>query len=209
MLSDFEQKIYNEYLKTSRQAKNQPYRLRKNFDDIPSDVLVYLKRISNILRKFPSIHVNDYFKAPYSIYGVEEYFDLKYFTSQKAIRAYTLYVQKEPDFDPDSEDMLLKVLDSLKFLKEFLFANNISLQQYPSHMTNEMKSFILHWKERKIHPYVLIELPNALYYIRHEDQELLKFMFGENVYENIQLYTNRYFSSKKLKVLIKQGLKKL
>ena len=209
MLSDFEQRIYNEYLKTSRQAKNQPYRLRKNFDDIPSDVLVYLKRISNILRKFPSIHVNDYFKAPYSIYGAEEYFDLKYFTSQKAIRAYTLYVQKEPDFDPDSEDMLLKVLDSLKFLKDFLSANNISLQQYPSHMTNEMKSFILHWKERKIHPYVLIELPNALYYIRHEDQELLKFMFGENVYENIQLYTNRYFSSKKLKVLIKQGLKKL
>lgn len=209
MLSDFEQRIYNEYLKTSRQAKSQPYRLRKNFDDIPSDVLVYLKRISNILRKFPSIHVNDYFKAPYSIYGTEEYFDLKYFTSQKAIKAYTLYVQKEPDFDPDSEDMLLKVLDSLKFLKDFLSANNISLQQYPSHMTNEMKSFILHWKERKIHPYVLIELPNALYYIRHEDQELLKFMFGENVYENIQLYTNRYFSSKKLKVLIKQGLKKL
>ena len=209
MLSDFEQRIYNEYLKTSRQAKSQPYRLRKNFDDIPSDVLVYLKRISNILRKFPSIHVNDYFKAPYSIYGTEEYFDLKYFTSQKAIKAYTLYVQKEPDFDPDSEDMLLKVLDSLKFLKDFLSTNNISLQQYPSHMTNEMKSFILHWKERKIHPYVLIELPNALYYIRHEDQELLKFMFGENVYENIQLYTNRYFSSKKLKVLIKQGLKKI
>ncbi len=60
-----------------------------------------------------------------------------------------------------------------------------------------------------MHPYVLIELPNALNYIRREDQELLKFMFGENVYENIQLYTNRYFSSKKLKVLVKQGLKKI
>jgi len=209
MLSDFEERLYNEYLKTSRQAKNLPYKLRKNFNDIPSDVLVYLKRISNILRKFPSIHINDFFKAPYAIYGAEEYFDLKYFTSQKAIKAYTLYIQKEADLDPDSEDMLLKVLESLKFLKEFLTQNNIPLNQYLAHKTNEMKSFMLHWKERKMHPYVLIELPNALNYIRHEDQELLKFMFGENVYENIQLYTNRYFSSKKLKVLVKQGLKKI
>jgi hypothetical protein len=209
MLNSFEQSIYNEYLKVSRQVKDKPYRLRKNFNSIEPNIIVFIKRIARILTKFPNINTTDFFKAPYVLYGKDDFFDLQYYTSQRAIKAYALYISKESDHDPDSDDILNKIVSSLKFLKTFLIENNLTLNSYADHISGQTKSFLVHWKERKLHTYVLIEMPNILNYIRHEDQELLKFMFGENIHENIQIYKNRFFSSKKCKLLVKEGLKKI
>ena len=92
MLNDFEKRIYNEYLKSSRVAAGQPYKLRKNFDDIDPTSELYVKRVARVLNKFTNMSMQDFFRAPHVVYGSGERFDLKFFTSPRALKTYTLYM---------------------------------------------------------------------------------------------------------------------
>ncbi len=91
MFTDFEKAIYNAHLKESRSAKNQPYKLRKDFSKVNSTVTLCLKKLSDFFTKHKEISPNDFFKAPYFVYPEGETFDLKFYTTQKAISVYKIY----------------------------------------------------------------------------------------------------------------------
>lgn len=209
MLSDFEQRIYNEYLRTSRTAAGKPYKLRKNFDDVDPTTTVYLKRIARILHKFANISPHEFFQAPYTVYGSDEYFDLKFFTSPRALKTYTIFMQQEVDANPDTAKIMQRVLTSLQFIKEFCTTQNCTLMQYTAHTTGDLPTFIMHLKERKLSTYVMLEIPNLLNTLKQQDPEVMKFMFGDNFYNNLNLYKTRYFASTSCKTLVREGLKKI
>ena len=93
MLTDFEKHIYNTYLKVSRVQNDKPYKLRINFDNFNVEDGNYLNKISRLLTKFKNINLVEFIQAPYTIYSDKE-FNLKFYTSQKALKAYTLFQTK-------------------------------------------------------------------------------------------------------------------
>jgi hypothetical protein len=47
--------------------------------------------LSSFFTKHKEIKIEDFFKAPYFVYPEGENFDLKFFTTQKAISVYKIY----------------------------------------------------------------------------------------------------------------------
>ena len=67
--------------------------LRKNFNKLSTTVELSLKKLSAFFEKHKEIKPSEFFRAPYKIYSTEEYFDLKFYTSQKAITVYKIFKQ--------------------------------------------------------------------------------------------------------------------
>lgn len=209
MLSNYEQHVYNQYLQATRSAGGKPYKLRKNFDDLDASSVLFTQRIARVLSKFQHVSPADFFAAPFQVYDAGEYFDLKFFASQRALKAYTLYMQQEVDANPDSPQILQRVVDSLKHLKDFFAQHQLDAAAYAQHITNNMPSFILHLKERVLSSYVLQEIPRAHAIIREQDADVMRFMFGDNFFDNLNVYRTRYLASVKCKALVRAGVKKI
>lgn len=209
MLSNNEQRVYNEYLRATRSAVNKPYKLRKNFDDLDASSELFTKRIARLLNKFQHIPPADFFAAPFQVYGAEEYFDLKFFASQRALKAYAVYMQQEVDANPDSPQILQRVIDSLKSLKNFFQQHQLNASTYAQHITNNMPSLILHLKDRTLSSYVLQEIPKSYSVINAQDPDVMRFMFGDNFFSNLNVYRTRYLASTKCKALVRAGMKKI
>ena len=137
MLTDFEKHIYNTYLKVSRVQNDKPYKLRINFDNFNVEDGNYLNKISRLLTKFKNINLVEFIQAPYTIYSDKE-FNLKFYTSQKALKAYTLFQTKLKQTNPDL--ILHKLKDALIYIKEFCNEQNISIDEYTNHKTHNISS---------------------------------------------------------------------
>lgn len=209
MLNEFEQLIYNTHLRVTRRASNKPYKIRKNFDVIDATTTLYTQRVARILNKFKHIDINDYFQAPYKLYDGDEYFDMKFFASPRAMKAYTLMLQQDLNTDPDSDDIIQRVIKSLHHIKDFCVNNNTDINTYVDHTTDGMNTFLLHIKQRQVHWYVAVEMPKAMSIIRQQDPDVMKFMFGDQVFNNIQTYVNRFLGSQRCKAVVRQGLQKI
>ena len=99
MFTDFEKTLYNEHLKESRKAKNLPYRPRKNFEKVSETTKLCLKKLAMLFLNNKEISPSNFFKAPYSIYSEDEFFDLKFYTTQKAIKVYKIYIESQKEID--------------------------------------------------------------------------------------------------------------
>jgi len=208
-LSDFEKYIYNTFIKVSRGAKNQPYRARKDFTDFDDKDFIYLKKLSNFFNRFKHISVLEFFQAPYELYKDEKYFGLDYYTSLKATKAYTLVLKKNEQLDPDDEKQLRALLVSFKFIKEFCIENNISIDNYANHKTNNIFSFLLHLQEHKINLYSLFEFKDAIRNMRISGAEILEFMFGNDFFNRVETLRTKYIISKKAKILGTYAIRKI
>lgn len=209
-MTDFEQFIYNCYLETSRKANNQPFRYRKDFTDFDKkEEYLYVCRLSKFFSKFPNINVKDFFKAPYAIYN-EKYFDMQYFTTQKAVKAYTIYQTKFLLEDPDNKEVLEKIKDSYVFIYNYCKQNKITFNEYTSNIEPVRKwhEFLLHLKYREISIYALFEFTNFDKVVQSYDREIKQFAFGETLH-NINLYRTKYYSSSKAKKMCQELFSKL
>jgi hypothetical protein len=210
-LNSFEKHIYNTFLKVSRQQQNLPYQLRKNFEDIDRSLYGIIKKIGYILSKHDNILVNDYFIAPYKVYSTQDkqYFNLEFYISQRALKAYSIYIKQLETASLDSIEMLTRIKDSLVFLKTYCTENSLSYNEYLKTFTGQLPIFIYHIKTHKIVPHVMFGDDNLENIIKSFDSSMLKFMFGEDFYNNIEKWRTGFYVSKKCKLLIREGLKKL
>lgn len=209
LITEFEKFIYNTFLRVSRSRNKQPFKLRKNFEKIDNELYVSLKKVSSFLKRFPHIKVEDYFNAPYNIYPDEQYFPLEYFHTLKATKAYTLFNKRQENLDPDSNEQLTSIKQSLIFIKRFCCEKNISPLNYIDHITNNEYSFILHLKEHKVNIYSLLGYNSFEKNIRQRDAEILKFILGEDSYNNLSSFRTKLYNSKKAVKLVESGLKKI
>jgi hypothetical protein len=208
-LTEFEKHIYNTHLRISRTKKGLPFKYRKDFSYLNDIYINSLKKISIFLAKFQHIKLEDFINAPYEIYSDQDHFDLDYYTTLKATKAYTLLMKKRETLDPDSEEQLQNIIESLKFISSFCAEQKINLSNYIEHQTGNSASYILHLKEHRVNVYSLFGFQAFERNIRSLDSELLKFVLGDDFLNNLSKFRLKFFASKKAKILVELGIQKI
>jgi hypothetical protein len=197
-----EQYIYNCYLEVSRKLNSQPFRYRKNFDNFEEkEEYIYITKLAYFFSKFENINIKDFFEAPYFVYN-EKYFDLKYFTSQKAIKAYTIYQTKFLPENPDHSQTLEKIKNSFVYIFNFCKTNGVKLEDYLKFKqpNSQWHEFMLHVKNREVIIYPLFMFPNFDKTIQQYDNDIREFVFGD-IFTRLNFYRTKYHVSEKAKKL--------
>lgn len=208
-LTDFEQHIYNTHLRISRSKKGLPFKYRKDFSHLDNLYINSLKKIAIFLAKFPHIKLENFIRAPYEIYSDQDHFELEYYTTLKATKAYTLLMKKQEMLDPDNEEQLKNIIESLKYISLFCKEQGIDISKYIEHQTENSASYILHLKEHRVNVYSLFGFQTFERNIRALDPELLRFILGEDFLNNLSKFRLKFFASKKAKVLVELGIQKI
>jgi hypothetical protein len=209
MISDFEKFIYNTHLKTHRQLKNQPYKLRKDFDGIPDKDFIALKKLSHFFNNHKEISPAVFFLASYKIYKDEPFFDLNHFNTLRAIKAFNIFTNDTNNLDPDSPEQIDFTKKSLIFIYKFCKNNNILIEDYCKHKTNNMHTFFIHLKNRDINLYSLFGFTDFSLCLKGSDIEVLRFMFNESFLDRINLLKVKFLNSKKCNLLVSNGLQRI
>ena len=208
MINDREKSIYNSFLYASRKAKNKPVRLRQNFDNIESKDEVALKKLNLLLSKYNHINYSDFFIAPYKVYGADNYFDLTFFNTRRAIKCYSMYCKDKQVQNPDSEDSIDTLRECLKFIFNFCIEEKITLAQYKNYVGveayNSIPLVFTHLKNHKINFYLLHAL-NMDPVIKKQD-ETLNWIISD-FYDLYSKTRSKFASSKLLKNKAKKGVK--
>jgi len=210
MINEKEKSIYNSFLYASRKAKNKPVRLRQNFDNIASKDEVALKKLNNLLSKYSHINYSDFFIAPYEVYGPDEYFDLSFFNTRRAIKCYSLYCKDKETRDPDSEDTISTLKECLKFIYNYCSEEKITLEKYKTYIPDSVLAsttpeVFWHLKNHRINFYTL----HALFIdtgVKNIDTEIFNW-FIPNFTELYSKTRVKFLSSKTLKDKAIKGLK--
>ena len=206
MVNENEKRLYNMHLAISRSSRNQPFHIRKDFDGFEDKVeYAYLRKLVGILAQFPQIKPEVFFKAPYSLYQDETWFDLKFFTTQKAIKAYSVYFKKMQEESPDSSDNLTFIKESLRYMATYCITNKIPLDKYIDHSLVITKSWMKHVREHNVSLYCLMEYQNLEAIINNTPKDEVDLLL-DNIYDKITLYRNRYRTSKAARKLVQEGI---
>ena len=208
MITEKEKLIYNSYLYASRSVKNQPVRLRQNFDKLDSRSEVALKKLSLFLSKYNHINYNDYFISPYKIYGADNYFDIQFFNTRKAMKCYSMYCKEKELQNPDSEDSINTLKDCLKFIYDYCCEHKITLSKYKTATSIEVEAIpyiFKHLKNHKINFYTLHSL-NVESLIQKQDNEIIDWIINDfaNIYSKTRV---KFITSKVLKEKARKGIK--
>ena len=202
MVTNEEKNVYNTYLRISRTRKGVPYKTRKNFESfIDTDKHTYVRRLVRLFAKHTNIKWNDFFNAPYELYPDDVEFDLKFYTSPKAIKIYSMYMAKQDSSSPDNriEDIKKTYMYIFKFCKQ----NDMCLDEYLRHMTNDLNTFILHIRNHDVYIAALFGLDNFENIISTVDNDRLEFTIGKSA-SDVPLHRTRFYSSEKAKLIAKQ-----
>jgi hypothetical protein len=208
-LTEFEQLIYNTHLKVSRLQKKLPFKYRKDFTSLDDVTRKNLKKIAIFLNNFKQIKLDDFLIAPYEIYKDESYFDLSYYTTLKATKAYTIYQNNKINEDIDGEKQLSYIAQSLIFIQTFCIDNNLTLDNYLTHKTEKIPSFILHLQEHKVNIFTLLGFTDFTKQLSKNEPELIKFILGEMLYNSIPKLKVKFLGSTKAFPLVTTGLQRI
>lgn len=207
-VTEFEERLYNLYLKISRQQNNQPYKLRKNFDTLDDGSKIYLKKLSCFFNKHKHIEAEDFFTAPFIIYTDEKFFDLQYFTTLKAVKSYTLYQKHIQNLAPDTPEQLLRIQQSIKFILKFCKEQKINITEYINFKKENIPYFIMHLKEYKVNFYTLYGFIDFEHAFKKIDSDIIKFMFDEQIYEQMRITKVKLHGSNQAKTFVNLGLQR-
>ena len=207
-MTDLEKRIYNKHLAVSRSLRNKPFKLKGDFTNFENNTKYpSIKRLCIFFNKYPDVDMDTYFMAPYKLYNDTDYFDLAYFASPRAIKAYTTYKNQLLQMSPDKQQNEVK--ESLLFISKFCLMNKIQLHEYPTFRFKGMApEWVYHLKSNKINPFSLMEFRGIFNYINEmpfDERELLLGNFGSNYVD----YKSRYNSSTTLKPFLSVAAEKL
>ena len=206
MISKIEEQIYNSHLYTSRKVINKPVRLRSNFDNLDDRDEVTLKKLSKFFRNYRNINYNDWFIAPHKIYdGCNNYFDLNFYTTRKALKCYTMYMKQKETQDPDSDDAIESIKTCLSFIYNYCKERNLTLDDYRSEIKGSLPTVINHLKEHKINFYTL-HLLEVDAIIKSIETSVLNFVVSDfwNTFSQTRI---KFASSTLLKTKARKGKK--
>ena len=203
-MNDLQKKIYNCYLKNSRNGL--PFQPRKDFTNISDEILISLTKLESFFLKYKHIQIEEYFEAPIFLHEDEKYPPISYFFTRSAIKTYTTYKNQKEDENPEKQ--FDKIKESIIFIGKFCLNNQIELKNYLTHRNSYMYSWINHYREHKINPYSLMELGNfekVLFSLLEEERDI----YASNLVEKLESFKVRYHNSYKTKNLVKESTKKI
>jgi hypothetical protein len=204
-MTDFQKRIYNSHLAISRKMRDKPFRIRKDYSDMDQTKLDRLASLERFLISYQNIKIDDYFAAPYVIFEDDDYFDLDFYLTSKAKKAYSQYMKKIEMDDPDSESSLNRLVDSLKFVKNFCKEKNLTLKEYPLYIEDALPNMIDHLKNHHINMYAL----HALGVTKIEvENRILDFIFSD-FWITFQKTKNKFYLSRKMRDFSKKAIDKI
>lgn len=205
MISEDQKQIYNSFLHITRTVKKQPYRARKDFADIDDTILLTLKKLDSFFKTYRHINYRDFFIAPYSIYNTEEYFDLQFFCTMRAVKCYSIFVQQRELADPDHETTIKDCKQCCSFIYKFCKDNSLTLSQYKNALNGSTPIVLQHLKEHKINFYVVqgLEIHALLQTI---EPQIVNFIIND-FFATYNTTKNNFIKSTKLKVVVRAALK--
>tara|TARA_A100000171_G_scaffold16901_1_gene15409 strand:- start:439 stop:1071 length:633 start_codon:yes stop_codon:yes gene_type:complete len=198
-MTEKEKIIYNNYLEVSKKINNKPVKYRKNFDNFPDENYILVNKLNAFFNKFQHLKIKDFFEAPYFVYN-ENYFDLKFYLSQKAIKAYTLYNDKFLLNNPDDSNTIKKMQESVKFIYDYCKENKIDIKDYLLVKEGDYNVFLKHIKNRDIIIFILFAFNNFEKVLSSIDIEI-KEMYSSN-FSRLNYIRTKYYSSSKAKKII-------
>jgi len=204
-MTDFQKRIYNSHLAISRKMRDKPFRIRKDFSDMDQTKIDQLASLERFFNSYQNVKIDDYFSAPYVIFEDDDYFDLDFFLTSKAKKVYSQYMKKIETDDPDSETSLRRLVDSLKFVRDFCKEKGLTLEKYPLYIENALPNIIDHLKNHRINMYTLHALGVSKIEV---ESRILDFIFSD-FWITFQKTKNKFYLSKKMKELSKQALTKI
>lgn len=204
-MTDLQKRIYNSHLAISRKMRDKPFRIRKDFSDIDQSKLDHLASLERFFNNYGNIKIDDYFSAPYAIFEDDDYFDLQFYLSSKAKKAYSQYMKKIEMDDPDSENSLKRLVDSLKFIKNFCKEKGLTLETYPLYISDSLPNMIDHLKNHHINMYALHALGVSKIAV---ENRILDFIFSD-FWITFQKTKNKFYLSKKMKEFSRQAIDKI
>jgi hypothetical protein len=208
VVTQTEKNLYNTYLRISRSSRNKPFSYRKDFSDLDDSTALHLKRIYNLLSKYPHIKADDYFAAPFKVYPNADFFPLDFFAGMGGVNAYTVYMKQVQEMSPDSNEQIEFIQRSLKYIGMFCIKNGITLKQYPKHKTGVTYSWMKHVKKHEISIYSLMDFPEISNIISNTPEDERELFLGE-MSRYFWGYKTKYIQSKLAKEFVEQGLKKV
>lgn len=207
MITEREKDIYNSYLYATRSAQGKPTRFRKDFSKLKDEDFVALKKLSAFFVKHNHINYRDWFAAPFTVYSKDEWFDLRFFNSRKALKCYSIYMKEKEVSNPDTDDNIEAVKDGFRFIAKFCIRNSITIDEYRTHFTNNMPTCLLHLQEHRLNFYTLhaLEVEST---IKSIEKDILEFIVKDFMTIFSRTRT-KYFSSKILKSKAKETRQKV
>ena len=198
--------IYNSFIRAYRTANNAPFRARKKYETLPQDVKNKVERIKLFFDSY-NLDKNDFFDAPYFLFSDTKYFPFEYYLSRKAIKCYTDFQKELLIRGPDEPRNLIKIKNSVKFIKKFCESESIKFKDYLNHNKDKIPSFITHLKERQVSIYFLLGLDQFQSAFYSFNSNLSKFIIPD-IYENFELYQKKFNTSKHARIFVKVILNK-
>jgi hypothetical protein len=203
MITNFERLIYNNFLATRKKIKNQPFKLRQDFTKLDDTTILQLKKLETFFTNNRSVNIEIFFTAPYIIYSKDDFFDLQFFLTRKALTCYTLYCKKLETAEPDTEENIEKASECVRNIYKYCRENHLTLAEYNSHIIGKMPGVLSHLKEHKINFYTLHGLNNRQ--IHTIEKELVEFIIP-NFYNTFYITQQNFIKSVKLKKFFKRSL---
>lgn len=204
-----EKSIYNTFLKISRSSCGLPYKLRQQWHGFENtEAYPHVLRLKNFFIRNKGIDMNEFFSAPYTIYPGESGFDIGFYSSQKAIKIYSLALKKKMLLSPDDKYHLDKISNGLKFIQKFCYYKLIKVDDYPKYKEGVQNSCVVHIKERKVSVYNMFAFDEFDSVISSHDPDLLRFTLGE-MYDSIPVYRTKFLNSNIAKKVAIFGLNKI
>lgn len=201
-LSDFEKRIYNEYLRASRRGK--PYTLRKNFEGISDETYVNIKKLAAFFHTFPHIQIREYFDAGFVD---TEFQQLKFFRTLRATKMYNAYMADKIS-TPDNEWNINFVRNSLLFIYLFCKERKISVENYVDELTPAGHPWcFIHLKEFKVCIYALLGFDTFENKLSRHFDDIKGIVLPEDFCDSLPRLRTAFFASKKCKTLVREGLK--
>jgi hypothetical protein len=151
--------------------------------------------MTSLLEKHPNICQEEFYNAipPWEI------------SEEEAIKLYVKHMKEIELEDPDSDDSILRLKKSLKFVYLYCQEHGIKMEDYVKHGSGPMVDCVSHLKAHNITFYTLHALTFSPSVV---ESELLEFVIP-NFYITFQKTKNKFYSSKKMKALSKLAKEKL
>ena len=108
---------------------------------------------------------------------------------------------------PDHPRNLIKIRNSVVFIRNFCKSVQISSSDYLKHGKDKVPFFITHLKDRNVSIYFLMGLDGFESEFFAFESNLLNFIVPD-FYENFELYNKKYLTSQNARIFIKTILNK-
>ena len=203
-ITEIEKNIYNCFLKHFRNG--EPFKPRKNFDDVSLLVLSDVKKVSRLFEKFQYINWNEFFGAPRSLNPDEKCPNLNFFTTRAAIKSYNLYKKQQENRNP--EHQLDEIKNGMHHIGMFCLKNKIHLNEYVQHKNQLLYTWIKDYQEHKINLYCILDLgdiSSQLNRLTEDEREL----YANDILKSIGTAKLRYHNTPTVKTYVNESHKKI